>query len=125
MTDSQEPIDPHFLQLAVSLQAGAMQQMGKVASPITGKVERDLDMAKHSIDMLAMIERKMESNLTDDEARLLKHALYELRMNYVDELKKSAPESSPKAGTTDAAAKSVDNEDHQSAKKPPDNEDQN
>ena len=37
--------------------------------------------------MLAMIEQKTEGNLTTEEATLIKRVLYQLRMNYVDELK--------------------------------------
>lgn len=85
-----ENLDPHFFQLIISLQGGAMQQMGKIASPLTGKVERNLDMAKSTIDMLGMVKEKTEGNLTDEEKKLIEHALYELRLNYVDELKKPA-----------------------------------
>jgi hypothetical protein len=81
-------IDIQFFQLVLSLQAAAMQQMGKVANPMTGKVDRDLAMAKNSIDMLEMVERKTRGNLTDDERRLMDHLLYELRLNFVDELAK-------------------------------------
>ncbi len=88
MTDPHESIDPHFLQLLLSLQAGAMQQMGKIASPISGKIDRNLDMARHSIDMINMLNSKMAGNLTKEESELLEHVLYELRLNYVDEVKK-------------------------------------
>ncbi len=88
MTEPEENIDLHFLQLVLSLQASAMQQMGKIASPISGKVERNLDVARHSIDIISMLENKMAGNLTKEEAELLKHVLYELRLNYVDETKK-------------------------------------
>ena len=87
MTDPHESIDPHFFQLVLSLQAGAMQQMGKFASPISGKIERNLDMARHSIDMINMLNTKMAGNLTKEESEFLEHVLYELRLNYVDELK--------------------------------------
>lgn len=79
-------LDPHLIQLIISLEAAAMQQMGKLQNPLTGKIDRDLGMAKSSIDMLTMIQTKTEGNLTDDESTLLKRTLYQLRMNYVDEL---------------------------------------
>ncbi len=105
--NQQEPIiDPLFMQLVISLQAGAMQQMGKVASPLTGKVERDLDMAKHSIDMLAMIDEKTKGNLGEEEQKLLSHLLYELRLNYVDELKKEG--ETRKEETTSPESKSTE-----------------
>lgn len=78
----------HFVQLVLSFHAAAWQQMGKVASIMTGKIERDLNMAKHSIDMLGMLEEKTKGNLTEDEEKYLRHTLYELRMNYLDEMKK-------------------------------------
>ena len=77
-----------FTQLVLSFQAAAWQQMGKVPSMITGKVERNLEMAKHSIDMLGMLEEKTAGNLGEAEAKYLKHVLYELRMNYLEEVKK-------------------------------------
>lgn len=77
-----------FVQLVLSFHAAAWQQMGKVASVMTGKIERDLNMAKHSIDMLGMLEEKTRGNLSEDEEKYLKHTLYELRMNYLDEQKK-------------------------------------
>jgi hypothetical protein len=88
MADADEKIDPYFFQLVVSLQAGAVQQMGKIASPITGKVERNLDMAKNSIDLIGMLQTKTAGNLTREEKRLIDHVLYELRLNYVDEANK-------------------------------------
>ncbi len=88
MDEHTHEIDPHFLQIVISLQAGAMQQMGKIASPFTGKVERNLEMARLTIDTLSMLETKTKGNLSPDEAKLIGHVLYELRLNYVDEVKK-------------------------------------
>ncbi|MBI4720464.1 MAG: DUF1844 domain-containing protein [Chitinivibrionia bacterium] len=84
------------MQLVLSLQAGAMQALGKLASPITNRVERNLPLAQHTIDLLAMIENKTRGNLSDGERRFIQHVLYELRLNYVDELKRPdpAPDSS-------------------------------
>lgn len=90
MSDQLHNIDPHFFQLVLSLQAASWQQMGKTASPISGKIERDLAMAQNSIDMLAMIEIKTKGNLSEEEDKLMQHILYELRLNYVDEIKKDA-----------------------------------
>ena len=98
MTDKLENLDPNFMQLVLSLQAGAMQQMGKIMSPLSGKVERDLLLAKTSIDILDMLEKKTKGNLSDEEGKLLSHVLYELRMNYVDETKKP---DEPVAETSD------------------------
>ena len=96
--------DALLIQLIVSFQSAAMLQMGKIMNPVTGKVERDLDAAKQTIDLLSMLQRKTAGNLTDDEKRYLDHVLYELRMNYVDETERPA-ETKP-AEEEDAAARS-------------------
>jgi len=43
----------------------------------------DLDMAKHNIDLLGMLEEKTRGNLTPEEQSLLDTTLYEVRMRYV------------------------------------------
>ena len=104
MSDTEQILDPHLVQLVLSMQAGAMQQMGKIASPMTGKIERDIEMAKFSIDILGMLETKTKGNLSEDEQRFLGHVLYELRLNFVDESKKS----DEKADVTDKAPDAED-----------------
>lgn len=100
----QKPQSNHellFVQLLLSFQAAAYQQMGKIASPFTGKIERNLEMARHSIDMLAMIEAKTKGNLTEQESRYLSNILAELRLNYVDEVNKPEPEQQNQGEKTD------------------------
>ena len=69
---SANPNEALFQGLVFSLAAGAMQQMGKTVSPVTGKIEKDLEHAQMSIDMLDMLEAKTRGNLTDNESKLLK-----------------------------------------------------
>jgi len=98
MADKIENIDVHFFQIVFSLQTAAMQQMGKIVSPVTGKLERDLEMARTTIDILGMMEMKMKGNLTPEETRYIGHSLHELRLNFVDETKKGSVEKgTPKA----------------------------
>lgn len=78
----------YFIQLMLMFQTAAIQQMGKLENPITKKVERDLDQAKFSIDMLEMIKQKTKNNLSENEKKFLDHVLFELRINYVDEVSK-------------------------------------
>jgi hypothetical protein len=49
----------------------------------SGKHEPDLRVARHYIDMLAMLEEKTRGNLSLDEERLLGNSLTELRFRYV------------------------------------------
>lgn len=88
-----------FVQLASMFYTAAMQQMGKLINPITQQIERDLDQAKVSIDILGMLESRTRGNLSDEEQRFLEHALFELRMNYLDEANKPAPEEAEEEET--------------------------
>ena len=93
-------IDGYLFRLIATFEAAAMQQMGKIAHPLTGEIEVDLQGASDSVEMLAAIHRKTQGNLNEDEKRLLDHVLYQLRMNYVD----VAAEQAKKAdGDEDAA----------------------
>lgn len=106
MDDIPRDIDQQLAQLVISLQMGAMQQMGKVASPVTGKIERDLTIAQATIDLIAMLERKMAGNLSDEEKKLISHVLYELRMNFIDESKKQQDQPDEKTEEKSKPAKS-------------------
>jgi tellurite resistance protein len=79
-----------FLQLVLGLQQSAMMSLGKLMNPITRKIDRNLDAARDAIDTLAALESRTEGRLEPDEARVLRQVLSELRMNYVDEVKKGA-----------------------------------
>jgi hypothetical protein len=65
--------------------------LGKVANPLTQKMERNLPAARSLIDLLAELDEKTEGRLEDAEKRLLQSALTELRLNYLDELNKPEP----------------------------------
>ncbi len=74
-----------FTSLIMMFQTAAMQHMGKLKNPITDTIERDIEQAKISIDILDMIQKKTEGNLAEYESKLLKSVLHELRLNYVYE----------------------------------------
>jgi hypothetical protein len=99
-----------FSQLVFMFQNAAYQQLGKVKNPVTDRVERDLEQARHTIDILGMLEARTRGNLTPGEKQFLDHVLYELRMNYVDEVNKPAaaaepgPEASSEAGPPEEGA---------------------
>ena len=107
MSDTQDDIDVMFYQLVLSIQASVMQHLGKVMSPISGKIERNLEAARYSIDMLEMIERKTGGNLSAEEKHLVDHFLYELRLNYVEEVKKGAGPEIPSEGTNEAGGETI------------------
>jgi len=77
-----------FGSLVLMFQTAAMQQMGKMKNSITDKIERDLEQAQLSIDILDMLAAKMGGNLNGEESKYLSNVLKELKLNYVDEQSK-------------------------------------
>jgi len=78
-----------FLQLILGLQESGMMALGKLMNPLSRKIETHLEAARDTIDTLAALEARTQGNLEPDEARVLQQVLTELRMNYLDELKKT------------------------------------
>ncbi len=95
--ESERKNESLFIQLVLMFQAAAMQQMGKVQNPITKTIERNLEQARFSIDMLEMIQSRTKGNLSENEEKFLEHTLFELRMNYIDETKSDQREKEQKA----------------------------
>ncbi|MDB4983036.1 MAG: hypothetical protein JWM82_3788 [Myxococcales bacterium] len=78
---SAPPVDFHTFIL--SLGSSALLHLGELERP-EGPVEKDLTLAKHTIDILAMLQQKTRGNLTPAEDKLIESLLYELRIRYVD-----------------------------------------
>jgi hypothetical protein len=72
-----------FGTLVQSIATQVLYYLGDLASQ-AGEPAVNLDMAKHQIDTLGMLEEKTANNLTPDERRMLDSALYETRMRYVN-----------------------------------------
>jgi polyhydroxyalkanoate synthesis regulator phasin len=77
-----------FLNLATSIYLACWQQLGKVANQMTGKVEKNLEHAKYSIDTLIMLRDKTKGNLNEEEQKTLQEMIANLQLNYVDECNK-------------------------------------
>jgi len=72
-----------FGTLVQSMVTQVLFYLGDLA-PGGGQPAVNLDMAKHQIDTLSMLEDKTKGNLTPEEQQLLDAALYEVRMRYVN-----------------------------------------
>ncbi len=57
--------------------------LGEVPNPYTNKKEEDSEAARHTIDILTMLEEKTKGNLSHEEEQLLGSVLYELRMKFM------------------------------------------
>lgn len=98
-SDSSPP--PPFAQLVAMLQLACLQHLGKIINPLTKKVEKDLNQARVSIDLLEMLKEKTKGNLSWEEEQLLDKVLFELHMDYVDEVdaeKKDKPAGEEQRG---------------------------
>jgi hypothetical protein len=78
------PLPPaDFATLVNSLGTQALMFMSPHTDPETGRNLKNLDLAKHTIDLLGVLEEKTQGNLTSDEKSLLDRMLYQTRMAYV------------------------------------------
>lgn len=77
-----------FPAFVMSLNTSALYHLGEIADPATGRRLVDLDLARHAIDTLTLIQSKTMGNLTEDEGELLKNILYDIKMRFVRAAKK-------------------------------------
>ncbi len=87
-----EKLELTFSSYLIMLGALGWQFLGKVPNPVTGKIEKDLLQVKQIIELLEILEQKTKNNLSEDEENILRSTLVNLRLNYVDEVKKSEKE---------------------------------
>ena len=62
--------------------------LGEVPNPMTGKKEDDLEGARHTIDIMSMLQEKTRGNLSGEEEQLMDSVLYELRMKFMAKTRK-------------------------------------
>ena len=84
-----------FVNLVIMLSASAMQQMGKIPDPLTGKNEVSMDGARVSIDMLDMIRNKMRGNLSAGELKILEDTISSLKLEFIRTADKAKPGDTP------------------------------
>ena len=85
MSDKNGDLGPStFASLVLSLSSTAWVALGKIADPVTGKINMDLKGAKFSIDTLIMLRDKTKGNLTADEQKLLNGVIADLQANYAE-----------------------------------------
>ncbi len=75
---------PSFVEIVNLIVMQAMVGLGLVAGPGGERIPPNLEMAKHYIDLLDVLEQKTQGNLNDDEKKLLDQVLYDLRLRYVE-----------------------------------------
>lgn len=89
---SQNTVMPEvtFSAFIMSLASAALVGLGEVPDPGTGKIDCDLPLARHNIDVLEMLRQKTQHGLNPDESQLLESVICELRLKYVIKCDKAA-----------------------------------
>jgi len=80
-----------FSSFLLGLSTQALMYMGEIPSAPGQPAHTDLAAAQQMIDVLAMLKQKTTGNLDPGESAMLENALFDLRMRYVDLVKKGAP----------------------------------
>ena len=81
LADAQDPAS--FMNFLMILAQNAASALGMVEHPVTHQRDVDIDAGKHWIDVLGMLQKKTDGNLTPQEKRMLEGLLADLRMQYV------------------------------------------
>ena len=81
LADAHDPAS--FVSFMMSIASNAASALGMIEHPVTHQREVDVELGKHWIDILGMIEKKTAGNLTPSEKRMLEGLLSDLRMQYV------------------------------------------
>src|SRR6056297_2997638 len=79
--EDDEPMEvpADFGSFVVSLGTNCMINLGRIEHPETGKSYADLESAKHTIEIIEMLEEKTQGNLDTEEQKLIESLLYDLR----------------------------------------------
>jgi hypothetical protein len=86
---------PNFAELLNLIVMQAMAGLGLLTGPGGERVPPNLEIAKHFIDMLQVLEDKTKNNLTPAEKAMLDQVLYEMRMSFVQLAGGAAPPGPP------------------------------
>src|SRR5213083_420987 len=77
-------LSQRFIEFVMMHAQNAALFLGQIPNPKTGEGEVNLELAKMFIDQLAMIQEKTRGNLTSEEATVLRNALSNLQMAFVE-----------------------------------------
>jgi hypothetical protein len=113
--DNKEKNTQLFMYLVGSFEMSAMMAMGKIKNPMTDKTERDLTQAQFSIDIMDMLKEKTSGKLSEYEAKYLENTLGQLKLNYIDEMKKEPKDNKEDTGKPEEVQKEEKAEDNKNA----------
>ena len=82
-----------FMYLIRTFQSSAWIALGKMENPMTDKTSVNIEQASFYINLLELVQEKTKNNLTDYEEQMLINTVSELKLNLIDENKKSSGQS--------------------------------
>ena len=87
-----------FLNFLMSIASNAASALGMMEHPVTHERGVDLELGKHWIDVLGMLQKKTQGNLTAQEKQMIESLLADLRMQFVS-LSNATPKSRSFSGS--------------------------
>jgi len=96
-------LSQRFIEFVMMHAQNAALFLGQIPNPKTGEGEVNLELAKMFIDQLAMIQEKTRGNLTNEESTVLRNALSNLQMAYVEVARGETPKGAAQAPPEQAA----------------------
>ena len=78
-----------FTDLVLMFGTTALLHLGVAPDPVSGEKKLDLAQVKQAIDLLDLLKGKTAGNLTADESGTLDAVLYDLRMRYLDAVRRA------------------------------------
>lgn len=97
LADARDPAS--FVSFLMSIASNAASALGMMEHPVTHQRDVDVELGKHWIDVLGMLQKKTDGNLTPPEKRMLEGLLADLRMQYVSLV--NSPQQAPRFSGTD------------------------
>lgn len=73
-----------FMNFLAGLAQQALMQLGEIESPFSGQRELDINGARYTLELLAVIQAKTKGNLSAEESQALGEALRDLKMRYIE-----------------------------------------
>ena len=92
LPDAEDPAG--FANFIMSIASNAASSLGMMEHPVTHKREVDLELGKHWIDIMGMLQQKTRGNLAVQEEKILEGLLADLRMQYVSLTSSASPKAS-------------------------------
>jgi hypothetical protein len=87
ITEGDQPSESEpvaFTSFIMSLATQVLVQLGEMPAPQGMEIPRDVEAARQTIDVMAMLQRRTKGNLSAEESRFLEEVLHSLRLSFIN-----------------------------------------